>query len=306
MPAGNAVVTTLPSYAPAQPAPRALPVAHLSLVPPTSPPVRSCCHVYRCADYQRFDSERLPPPELPLGDKKEGEADALAPLASVGGVAALAGSGDLSLSLRSKFAAAAAAGAWAPGQHPGDADGGGDAFRIGAANPDGTPAHSSRAAAELSELPPDGTPSAPPLSARSLNSARYGRSGAPVGSWAAAGSAPASARGAGGGARPAAASAPTSALPSARSASQTSAGMPRLTPAAEALMPPEQQLLASRVASEAAMAAAASPQAPGSGGSGEAAGEAGGSGSGGSALKRAGGALARLKWKRRAPQDNAA
>ncbi len=277
-------------------------------LPPCLPASRSCCHVYRRADYERFDSERgtggAAAAELPLGDKKDEEA-ALDALAS-GGLAAVA-SADVSLSLQRKFAAAAAAGAL----HPAYRDeliapsrgGRDDTFRIGVANADGTPAHSARGvAAELSELLPEGTPSAPPLSARSLNSARYGygrSSGVhPVGSWAAAGSAPTSARGApGGGERPAA-SAPGSALPSARTASQTSTGMVRLTPAAEALMPPEQQLLASRIASEATMGGPAS-QAGADAGGGEAGAGGEASSSGGSALKRAGNALARFKWKRR-------
>ena len=271
----------------------------LSLPPSLLPrPLGRCCHVYRAADYERFDSERglgPAPGELPVGpDQKDEEAL---------GALAVVSAADVSLSLQRKFSAAAAAGAL----HPADRDelirSERETFRIGAANPDGTPVHSARAAAELSELLPEGTPSAPPLSARSLGSSRYGHAarsaGAPVGTWAAAaGSAPASARGLPGGglAERLAASAPGSALPSARTASQTSAGMVRLTPAAEALMPPEQQLLASRIASEATMSAAGA-QAAADGSGGEAGDEA--SSSGGSALKRAGNALVRLKWKRR-------
>ena len=260
--------------------------------------------MYKRADYERFDSERgVGAGQLPLGSLDKKDEEALDSLASAGGLGVAVSAADLSLSLQRKFAAAAAAGAL----HPADRDeliavrGERETFRIAAANADGTPAHSARgAAAELSELLPEGTPSAPPLSARSLGSARYGysRAGAPVGTWAAAaGSAPTSARGLPGAADRPVISAPGSALPSARTASQTSGCMVRLTPAAEALMPPEQQLLASRIASEATMGGPGS-QAGADGSGGDAGGEASSSGSG-SALKRAGNALARLKWKRR-------
>lgn len=265
------------------------------------PPANSCCHIYRRADYAAFRAEEEEEggrhssdiPELP-GKKGSDQ----------GGLSAA------SLSLRNKFAAAGAAGAWsrgggAAGFTPRPANGAGDAFTIGAVGAaaasagqqqqlyDGSiSARSSVRGLELSELLPAGTPSAPALPHSACSSlptsARYaggtlaaGGSSQQWGMWAAAGSAPPSVRGNGG---PAAGSASSSVLNSARG---PGAGIPAsvpLTPAAVALMPLDQEPSLSRASSDEDPLASSQET------------EAGG---GGSALKRAGNALARLKFKRR-------
>ncbi|PSC68504.1 hypothetical protein C2E20_7905 [Micractinium conductrix] len=246
---------------------------------------KGCCAIYRRSNYAAQHAAAVP--ELP--DKKEGSGEG-----SEGGLSPRRAA---SVSLRDKFAAA---GGWQRGGANGAVGGtggdGNDTFRIRSTiYAETTP----RASMERSELLPEGSPSAPPMphSARSLGSSRHGGSAAGGGSqrfgtWAASSalaSAPPSARGV-----PSVRSAPGSTLNTARSSSGLLPAVEALSPLSHAEMPIRSATLADsaapaeleggKAAQEAAPPAEPAEQQHGEGG--------------GSALKRAGNALARLKFAR--------
>ncbi|KAL4855091.1 Mitochondrial metalloendopeptidase OMA1 [Chlorella vulgaris] len=243
---------------------------------------RGCCHMYRRGDY-RLQAAAGPAasavPELPqkLEGAGSGGAAARQPLPHAAAAA-------FSLALQHKLAVA---GTWPPRHGIGGTDGGfssaagSESFRIGTAPlaPLATP----RGGMESAELLADLTPSAPPLSARNHSLPVSARGGSQL---------MRSAQAAGGSGRilssaGASSSAPNSARRgSIGGAASSSAAADTLTPAAHALLPPS--LHSMQAIHDDVEAAAGPPEqqqqqvTPG-----------------GSAMRRAGNALARLKYIQR-------